>query len=165
MAQEECPQTRKRESTNRIHLVTTFNRYFTFIAEIVIRNWSFLQSKERLAGIFNKPHLQAYRRPKRLQDRAVSTKFKISDNTPVPRGCETCTKPKCSWCKQINKIITFEGRSNNKLFFKYSIEQTLSPHGLSTSLSVTSATYSTQERVKQCSTSSTQPEKSNQKGN
>ena len=89
-----------------IHLVTAFNTYSSFIAEIAIRNWSFLQSKQRLARIFNKPHLimKAYRRPKRLRDRAVSTKFKTSDNTPVPRGCEASTKPKCSWCKQINKI-------------------------------------------------------------
>ncbi len=87
------------------------------------KNWSFLQSKERLAGIFNKPHLEAYRRPKRLRDRAVSTKFKTSDNTPVAKGCEACTKPKCSWCKQMNKIVTFAGSSNNKLFLNIQLSK------------------------------------------
>lgn len=72
---EECLQTRERESTDRIPLVTTFNPHTTFIAEIARRNWNFLQSKERLARIFNKPPLVAYRWPTSLWDRLVSTKF------------------------------------------------------------------------------------------
>ena len=38
MAQDECVQTRDRESTDRIPLVTTFNPHTTFIAEIARRN-------------------------------------------------------------------------------------------------------------------------------
>ena len=68
MTQEECLQTREREPNNRIPLVTTFNPHTTFIAEIARRNWNFLQSKERLAHIFNKPPLVAYRRPMSLRD-------------------------------------------------------------------------------------------------
>ena len=92
MTQEECPQARERESTDRIPLVTTFNPHTSFISEITRRNWNFLPSKERLTRIFNKPHLAAYRRPKSLRDRLVSTKFKRDDNTPAPRGCETYGK-------------------------------------------------------------------------
>ncbi|CAH3171643.1 unnamed protein product, partial [Porites lobata] len=116
MTQEECLQTRERESTDRIPLVTTFNPHTTFIAEIAKRNWNFLQSKERLAHIFNKPPLVAYRRPISLRDRLVSTKFKTVNNIPVPRGCEACGKPKCSWCKGINKTTTFTSSNNNKTF-------------------------------------------------
>ena len=101
MTQEECLQTRERESTNRIPLVPTFNLHTTLIAEIARRNWNFLQSKERLARIFNKPPLVAYRRPISLRDRLVSAKFKTVGNTPLPRGREACGKPKCSWCKEI----------------------------------------------------------------
>jgi len=93
MTQEECVQTRERESTVRIPLVTTFNPHTLFIAEIARRNWNFLQPKERLAPIFNKPPLVVYRRPISLQDRLVSTKFKKVGNTPLPRGCEACRKP------------------------------------------------------------------------
>ena len=114
--QEECLQTRERESTDRIPLVTTFNPHTTFVAEIARRNWNFLQSKERLARIFNKPPLVSYRRPKSLRDRLVSTKFKTVDNTLVSRGCEACEKPKCSWCKRINKTTTFASSNNNKTF-------------------------------------------------
>ena len=56
MTQEECLQTKEKESTDRILLVTTFNRHTTFIAEIARRNWNFLQSNERLARIFNSNH-------------------------------------------------------------------------------------------------------------
>ena len=114
MTQEECLHTRETESTDRIPLVTTFNPNTTFIAEIARRN--FLQSKERLAGIFNKPPLVAHRQPISLQDRLVSTKFNTVGNTPLPRGCEACGKPKCSWCKEINKTTTFTSSNNNKIF-------------------------------------------------
>ena len=116
MTQEECLQTRERESTDRIPLVTTFNPHTTFIAEIARRNWNVLQSKERLAHIFNKPPLVAYRRPISLRDRLVSTKFKTVNNTPVPRSRKACRKPKCSWCKGINKTTTFTSSNNNKTF-------------------------------------------------
>ena len=89
MTQEEFLQTRERESTDRIPLVTTFNPHTTFIAEIARRNWNFLQSKERLAHIFNKPPLVAYRRPISPRDRLVSTKFKTVNNTPVPFAFQT----------------------------------------------------------------------------
>ena len=89
MTQEECLQTRERESTDRIPLVTTFNPHTTFIAEIARRNWNFLQSKERLAHIFNKPPLVAYRRPISPRDRLVSTKFKTVNNTPVSFAFQT----------------------------------------------------------------------------
>ena len=89
MTQEECLQTRERESTDRIPLVTTFNPHTTFIAEIARRNWNFLQSKERLAHIFNKPPLVAYRRSISPRDRLVSTKFKTVNNTPVSFAFQT----------------------------------------------------------------------------
>lgn len=85
MSQEECLQTRERESTDRIPLVTTFNPHTTFIAETARRNWNVLQSKERLAHIFNKPPLVAYRGPICLRDRVVSTKFKTVINTVIKR--------------------------------------------------------------------------------
>ena len=116
MTQEECLQTRERESTDRIPLVTTFNPHTTFIAEIARRNWNFLQSKERLANIFNKPPLVANIGPISLRDRLVSTKFKTVNNTLVLRGCDSCRKPKCSWCKGINKTTTFTSSNNNKTF-------------------------------------------------
>ena len=58
----------------------------------------------------------AYRRPLSLQDRLVSTRFNTVNNTLVPRGCEACGKPKCSWCKGINKTTTFTSSNNNKTF-------------------------------------------------
>ena len=42
MTQEECLQTRERESSDRIPLVTTSNPHTTYIAQIARRNWNFL---------------------------------------------------------------------------------------------------------------------------
>ena len=110
MTQEECLQTKERQPMVRIALVTTYNPHATFIAEVAKRNWNILQSKERLALIFNKPPLVAYRRPKSLRDRHVSTKFRngTTDNALIPRGCKPCERPKCSWC---NKIISSQNSS------------------------------------------------------
>ena len=117
LTQEECLQTKEREPTDRIPLVTTFNPHTTFIAEIAKRNWNFLQSKERLSLIFNKPPLVAYRRPKSLRDRLVRSRF--VNETPqnlIPKGCRACERTKCSWCKKINQTTTFTSPNNNKTF-------------------------------------------------
>ena len=60
--------------------------------------------------------LLAYRWPISLQDRLVSTRFNTVNNTLLPRDCEACGKPKCSWCKGINKTTTFTSSNNNKTF-------------------------------------------------
>ena len=46
----------------------------------------------------------------------MSTKLKAVDNTSVPRGCKARGKPRCSWCKGINKTTTFTSSNNNKTF-------------------------------------------------
>ena len=73
LAQKKCLQTKERQPMNRIPFVITYNHRATFIAEVVKRNWNFPQSQERLALLFNKPPLVAYRRPRSLRDRLVST--------------------------------------------------------------------------------------------
>ena len=139
MIQEQCIQTRHRESTNRIPVVTTFNPHTTFISEIAGGNWKlFFQSKERLVHIFNEPSLVAHRWPRSLQNKLVSIKF----NTPVLRGCEEFGKPKCSWCKQINKATTFTSSNNSKTFKTfYSVNG--QSHALFTLLIGISSIYST----------------------
>ena len=73
LTQEESLQVREWGTTNRIPLVTTYNQHTSFIAEIANRNWHFLQSKERLARIFEQRPLIVYRRPKSVRDTLVST--------------------------------------------------------------------------------------------
>ena len=108
LTQEECLQTKEREPTDRIPLVATFNPHTTLIAEIAKQNWNFLQSKERLSLVFNKPPLVAYGRPKSLRDRLVRSRIEIE--TPrnlISKGCRACERTKCSWCKKINQTTTF----------------------------------------------------------
>jgi len=117
LTQEECLQTKEREPTDRIPLVTTFNPHTAFIAEIAKRNMNFLQSKERLSLIFSKPPLVTYRRPKSLRDRLVRSRF-VSE-TPqnrIPKGCRACERTKCSWCNKINQTTTFTSPNNKKTF-------------------------------------------------
>ena len=119
ITQEESLLPRQRGTTNRIPLVTTYNPHTKSIAEIANRNWHFLQSKERLARIFQEPPLIAYRRPKSLRDILVSTELrsKTTRSSYNTTGtCGPCNKPKCSWCSRINKTSTFTGTLNNKVF-------------------------------------------------
>ena len=115
---EESLEARERVSINRMPLETTFNPH-TFIAEIANRNWHLLQSKERLAHIFQEAPLIAYRRPKGLRDTLVSIKFRnttTGGNHNIAGGCGPCNKPRCSWCNRINKTSTFSGTQNCKLY-------------------------------------------------
>ena len=118
LTQEECLQTKEQQPMDLIPFVTTYSPHTTLIAEATNHNWNFLQSKGRLALIFNKPPLVAYRRPKSLRDRFMSTKFRngTTDNTLIWRGCRACQRPKCSWCCKINKTQTFKSTGNNKIF-------------------------------------------------
>ena len=75
LTQEECLQTKERQPMDRIPLVTTYNPHAIFLVEVAKCNWNFLQSKERLELLFNKPPLVAYRRPKGLRNRLVSSKI------------------------------------------------------------------------------------------
>ena len=119
LTQEESLQARERVSVNRTPLVTTFNPHNTFIAEIANRNWHFLQSKERLAHIFQEPPLIAYRRPKSLRDTLVSSKLRnttTGGNDDIAGSCGPCNKPRCSWCSRINKTSTFTGTQNCQVY-------------------------------------------------
>ena len=119
LRQEESLRARERGTTNRIPLVTTYNPHTSFIAEIANRNWHFLQSKERLARIFEQRPLIAYRRPKSLRDTLVSSKLRsktTGDHTTTTGDCGPCKKPKCSWCIRVNKTSTFTGTQDSKVF-------------------------------------------------
>ena len=56
----------------------------TFIAQIANKNWNSLRSKGRLAVIFKKPPLFAYRTPEQERTRFMRN---TTDNTLTPRGC------------------------------------------------------------------------------
>ena len=116
-------QTKERQPMDRIPFVITYNTHSTLIAEVAKRNWNFLQSKERLALIFNKPPLITQRRAKSLRDRLVSTKCRngATDETLIPRGRSVCQRPRCSWGNKINETQTFKSTSNNKIFHHISI--------------------------------------------
>ena len=104
LSQEECIylQKRQKKSIDRIPFVTTYNPHTTFIAEIAHRNWAFLQSKERLAKVFNKHPLIAYRKAMSLRNKLVNTKFEIKNDQPsAADGCKPCKKPRCSWCQNL----------------------------------------------------------------
>ena len=119
LTQEESLRARERGTTNRIPLVTTYNPHTSFIAEMANRKWHFLQSKERLARIFEQRPLIAYRRPKSLRDTLVSSKLRsrtTGDHTTTTGDCGPCKKPKCSWCIRINKTSTFTGTQDSKVF-------------------------------------------------
>ena len=149
MTQEECLQTRERESTDRIPLVNTFNSHTTFIAEFARRNWNFLQSKERLAHIFNKPPLVTYRRPMSLGDRLMSTKFQrlgsmrktkvrlVQRNQQNHHIYQHCVNCQSSWVIYIIECnicnLQYIGKSKTALNLRLSSHRNHTKKGISSS--------------------------------
>ena len=85
------------------------------------RHWRFLKSKERLTRIFAEPPLIAYRRPKNLLDKLVSTKFKEKEEEEDTNRCKPCGRPVCSWCRKIETTTTFldsKGERTFKIYYK-----------------------------------------------
>ena len=99
--------------------VTTYNPHTTYIAEIAHRHWGFLKSKERLSKIFAEPPLIAYRRPKNLHDKLVSTKFKEKEKEEDTNGCKPCGRTGCSWCRKIDSTTTFSDSKGERTFKIY----------------------------------------------
>lgn len=90
MTQEISQQTKKRESTNRIPLVTTFNLYTTLPEETGIfsnlkKDWP-TYSTTTLSGLQTGKSC--------LRDRLVSTKFKTIDNTLAFKRLQSMQKTK-----------------------------------------------------------------------
>ena len=110
LTQEECLNPTSVDNTSgRIPLVTTFNPYTTYIAEIANRHWDLLQSKERLAKIFYQLPLVVYRKPRSIRNKLVRTKFSRIRETNREHYCKPCNKPRCIWCKYVNTTGTFKG--------------------------------------------------------
>lgn len=119
-SQEQCLEIREnKELRNRTPFVTTYNPHTTYIAEIAHRHWGFLKSKERLSRIFAEPPLVAYRRPKSLRDKLVSTKFKEKAKEEDTNGCKPCGRTGCSWCRKIDSTTTFLDSKGERTFKIY----------------------------------------------
>ena len=121
-SQEQCLEIREnKELWNRTPFVTTYNPHTTYIAEIAHRHWGFLKSKERLSRIFAEPPLVAYRRPKSLRDKLVSTKFKEKAKLEDTKGCKPCGRTGCRWCRKIDSTTTLldsKGKCTFKIYHK-----------------------------------------------
>ena len=115
-SQEQCLEVRdNKELWNRNPLVITYNPHITCIAEIAHRHWGFLKSKERLSRIFAEPHLIAYRRPKNLRDKLVSTKFKEKEKEENTNGCKPCGRT----IRKIDSTTTFSYTKREHIFKIY----------------------------------------------
>ena len=95
-------------------LGTAYNPHNLFISGMANRKCHFLQSKERLAKLFKKRPLLAYRRLKRLWDMLVSSKLrgkttKYKANTE--NGCGPCNKTRCSCCLLVERPLLLQAQT------------------------------------------------------
>ena len=94
-------------------LVTAYNPDTLFISGMANRKCHFLQSKDRLAKLFKKRALIAYRRLKRLRDMLVSSKLRgktTKDKANTENGCGPCNKTRCNWCLLIEKPLLLQAQ-------------------------------------------------------
>lgn len=61
----------------------------------------------------------AYRRPKSLRDKLVSTKFKEKAKEEDTNGCKPCGCTGCSWCRKIDSTTTFLDSKGERTFKIY----------------------------------------------
>ena len=104
----------KRQKSDRIPLVITYNRFLSNITKIFRKNWNILQINENFKEIFKNEAITAFKRNKNLQE-ITGTHFK--ENERVKKGLKTLKEGKCTpcrpcrpkagniYCKQL-KIIT-----------------------------------------------------------
>ena len=104
----------KRQKSDRIPLVITYNRFLSNITKIFRKNWNILQINENFKEIFKNEAITAFKRNKNLQE---ITGTHCKENERVEKGLKTLKEGKCTpcrpcrpkagniYCKQV-KIIT-----------------------------------------------------------
>ena len=104
----------KRQKSDRIPLVITYNRFLSNITKIFRKNWNILQINENFKEIFKNEAITAFKRNKNLQE---ITGTHCKENERVKKGLKTLKEGKCTpcrpcrpkagniYCKQL-KIIT-----------------------------------------------------------
>ena len=104
----------KRQKSDRIPLVITYNQFLSNITKIFRKNWNILQINENFREIFKNEAITAFKRNKNLQE---ITGTHCKENKRVKKGLKTLKEGKCTpcrpcrpkagniYCKQV-KIIT-----------------------------------------------------------
>ena len=109
-----CNHAWKKGTNSWMPLVTAYNPHNLFISGMANRKChSFSLKPKRLAKLFKKRPLNAYRRRKRLRNVLVSAKLRgktIKDEVNTENSCEPYNKTRCSWCLLIEKPLLLQAQ-------------------------------------------------------
>ena len=109
-------QTKHKQRSNRVPLVTTYDPRLPNLNHIVRDHLQTLHISNRLKEAIPEAPITAYRRPKNLGDLLVRAVLKpIEENTTHP-GNYPCNSRRCKTCPNINPQDTFQSTTNGRSF-------------------------------------------------
>ena len=109
-----------KKKTNRIPLITTFNRTLPPITSILHNRWNILQLKPHLKDIFNEPAMLTFRRPINLKE-LIGSNY-IIDNKVIRKRyqrrltvqfCQPCNTANSLCCKHVPTTNSFKSNVTN----------------------------------------------------
>ena len=109
-----------KKKTNRIPLISTFNRTLPPITSILHNRWNILQLKPHLKDIFNEPATLTFRRPINLKE-LIGSKYSI-DNKVIRKRyqrrltiqfCQPCNTANSLCCKHVPTTNSFKSNVTN----------------------------------------------------
>ena len=116
-------ENKERKQSNRLPLITTYNRTLPNLKHIVKNNWDILTIDRELRETFKEPPIIAYRRNKNLRDMIggntiINNKKVIKQSTKRQIGkCEPCfSRENNLCCQQILTTSTFQSNQNGKIY-------------------------------------------------
>ena len=115
MSQDEALKPSERKSESRIPLVVvTYNPDLPPLRKIVNQHWEIFEQDEKMNKIFEKRPLIAYRKPKKLKDLLIKSKFVYEEGTVG--DCSACKDERCSWCPIIKETDSFRSQKTQRNF-------------------------------------------------
>ena len=96
-------------STDRPIISFTYHPNAAPVRNIILSNWSkILQSDPKMAEIYDKPPLFAYKRDRNLRQLLVRSKLSTCTHQ-FPPGTSPCNNPKCKTCPFVSNCTVLQG--------------------------------------------------------
>ena len=96
----------KNKAANRTPLVLTYHPDFKNVSSIVQKHWKIIENDLNLKKVFSSPPVMAFRRPKNIRDKLVTSVLAKQPN-PSPGCYKQCGRRNCLCCKAANTSSSF----------------------------------------------------------
>jgi hypothetical protein len=116
LSQDQALESVEKDEKSVIPFTVFYNPSLPNIGRTVNRYWDLLKlSKEKSVRDVNENYtpIVAFKRPKNLSDYLIKSDLNVQDNI---QGANSCNRPRCSHCKNINKGTQFTSHNTGETF-------------------------------------------------